>query len=194
MAWICWPYISLYAVGCTLSYQQLSQTIRKRNTLTVVHLQDAVRTRDVREIVARFDAVCRVLIPVIVVDVFVDILAILVRSARGRHVVPTGVVRVYRAVVAVVIGAGQRVPVETFLRSHVVRAEVAGVADGELDVSLGSRFERGGSGRGRVRFDFLSPREARVRMSYDSAERYLVDVLWHVLHSAVDNTLEKGRR
>ena len=159
-----------------------------------MHLQDAVSTRDFREIVARFDAVCRVLIPIVEVDVFVDILAILVRSARGRHVVPTGVVRVDRAVVIVVGGAGQRVAVETFLRSHVVGAEVGGVADGELDVSLGSTFVWGGAGRGRVRFDFLSPREARVRMSYDSAERYLVDVLWHVLHSAVDNTLEKGRR
>ena len=130
-----------------------------------MHLQDAVSTRDVREIVARFDAVCRVLIPVVVVDVFVDPLAILVRSTRGRHVVPTGVLRVYRAVVVVVIGAGQRVPVETFLRSHVVGAEFGGVADGELDVSLGSRFVRGGSGRGRVGFDFLCPREARVRVS-----------------------------
>ena len=65
--------------------------------------------------------------------------------------VPAGVVRVNRAVVVVAGGAGQRVPVETFLGCHVAGLEVGGVADGELNVSLGSRFVRGGVGRSGAR-------------------------------------------
>ena len=105
-----------------------------------------MRTSEIfREVVARFDSVRLVGIAISVVDVFVDPLASLVRNARGRHVVSAGVVRVYWAVVVVVGGAGQGVRVETFLGCHVVGVEVAGVADGELDVSLGSRPVRGGT-------------------------------------------------
>ena len=103
-------------------------------------------TRDVRQLVARFDAVSCVVVSVVEVDVFVDPLAILERGARGRDVEPAGEVRVYRAVVVVVGGAGQRVLVEAFLCGHVARVDVGPVADGELDVSLGTRFVRGAGG------------------------------------------------
>ena len=110
-------------------------------------------TRDVRELVAHFDVVRLVGIPIVVVDVFVDPLASLGRSARGCHEVPAGVVRVYWAVVVVVGCAGQRVFVETRLVCRGPVGLVAGVADGELDVSLGSRFVRTGrGGRGLVFF------------------------------------------
>ena len=105
-----------------------------------MHLQDAVSTRYFREIVAHFDVVRVVGVPLVEVDIFVDILASLGRNARRGNVVPAGVLRVDRAVEVVVIRAGQRVPVETFLGCHVVGAEVGSVADGELDVSLGLRF------------------------------------------------------
>ena len=102
----------------------------QEGTLTVVHLQDTMFTLEIRrQIVAHFDVVPLVGVPIVVIDVSVDPLAILPRNARGRHVVPAGVVGVYRAVVVVIGGAGQRVPVETFLLWHATALHPGGVAD-----------------------------------------------------------------
>ena len=103
-------------------------------------------TRNFREIVANFDGVRPIvaLTGLAVAKVFVDPLASLESNTRRRHVVPTGVIRVYRAVEVVPVGAGQRVLVETFLVCRASAVLVGGVANGELDVSLGSRFVRWG--------------------------------------------------
>ena len=125
--------------------------------LTVVHLQDAVSTRDFREFVANCDGVSLVAfsIPFDADDrVFVYVLASLVRNTRGCHVVPAGVVRVDGAVEVVPVGTGQRIFVETFLVCRGAITLVGGVADGELDVTLGSTFaRRGRAGRGSVEIE-----------------------------------------
>ena len=82
-----------------------------------------------RQSVAHFDVVTLVGVPIVKVDVSVDPLASLPRNARGRHVVPAGVVGVYRAVEVVIGGASQRVPVETFLLWHATALHPGGVAD-----------------------------------------------------------------
>ena len=155
-------------------------------------------TRDVRELVAHFDVVMLVGVAIVVVDVFVDPLASLVRGARGCHEVPAGVVRVYRTVVAVVGCAGQRVLVETRL---VCRGPVwlaVGVADGELDVSLGSRFVRRRRGvRGDAGFCFRIPSNLWSQIYHHPAETPLVEVLLLYIHVSANNTLlsllSKGR-